>query len=154
TQVLTTSDDGSAKVWEATTGALRLSLEHSGVVRFAQWSPDTRRIVTTDSDGGVRVWDATSGKLENLFPGHVDDVWTVAFDPRGDRLATAGSDGSAKIWNARWALHLRSFDVPLALNRTLRGRGDTFGAISDDGALVMTVGGEQAEVHLWELSTG
>jgi WD40 repeat protein/serine/threonine protein kinase len=153
-QVLTTSEDGSARVWDAASGAVRLSLEHPGIVRFAQWSPDARWIVTTDSDGGVRSWDAATGRLETSFPGHVDEVWAVAFDARGDRFATAGSDGTAKIWNARWSRQLRSFQVPLPVNRILRGRGDTFGAISGDGALVMTVGGGQADVHLWDLATG
>jgi WD40 repeat protein len=154
TQVLTTSEDGSAKLWDAATGAVRLSLEHAGMVRLARWSPDARSIVTADSDGGVRSWDATTGRLEHAFPGHVDEVWAVAFDPRGERLATASSDGTARLWKARWSRSVRSFRVPLDVNRMLQGRGDTFAAIRGDGALVATLGGGQAEVHLWDPRTG
>ncbi|MGH2897509.1 MAG: WD40 repeat domain-containing protein, partial [Solirubrobacteraceae bacterium] len=97
TQVMTTSE-GNATLWDAATGSVLLSLEQLGAVRFALWSPDARTIVTAGSAGGVRSWDATTGRLEHAFPGHVDEVWAVAFDPRGERLATASSDGTAKLW--------------------------------------------------------
>jgi WD40 repeat protein len=74
------------------------------------------------------------GRLEHAFPGHVDAVWAVAFDAHGERLASASSDGMAKLWSARWSRSVRSFSVPLDVNRVLEGRGDTFAAIHGDGS--------------------
>ena len=152
-QVLTAGDDGAAKLWDPATGSVRLSLEHRAQVRDAQWSPDGHRIVTADSEGGVRIWNATDGRFETMLAGHVDKAMMISFDGR-DRIATASLDGTAMIWDARWTRHLRAFDIPLDRDRAQLFRGDTLGAFSPDGSLVMTVGGSHPEIRLWESVTG
>ncbi|MBX2875728.1 MAG: hypothetical protein KTR30_26655 [Saprospiraceae bacterium] len=40
-------------------------------------------------------------KKPNLvtLPGHVTDVWSVAFDPDGLVLRNSGGDGTVKLWD-------------------------------------------------------
>src|SRR5436305_1984388 len=56
------SDDGTARVWDATTGAEVVTLGgHTGSVAAAAFSPDGKRVVTASWDRTARVWDATTG---------------------------------------------------------------------------------------------
>jgi WD40 repeat protein len=59
-RVVTSSQDHTARVWDARTGAELLTLKgHTNIVTSASFSADGSRIVTASSDGTVRVWDAT-----------------------------------------------------------------------------------------------
>ncbi len=56
----TASVDGSAKVWDATTGQLLRTLDHPGPVRTVVFSTDGTSIATMDWGGIIRIWDACS----------------------------------------------------------------------------------------------
>ena len=66
-RIVTASWDNTARVWDAATGQVLLTLRHrwwifTSSVSSASYSPDGRRIVTASGDGTTRVWDATSGQ--------------------------------------------------------------------------------------------
>jgi WD40 repeat protein len=62
--IVTTSADGTARVWDVQTG--------KEIIKSVQFSPDGRRIVTGTQDGPVRVWDAQTGqelsRLQRVTP--------------------------------------------------------------------------------------
>ena len=63
-RVVTGSDDKTARVWSATTGAMEVELRgHSGRVFSACFSADGRRVVTGSGDKTARVWSATTGAM-------------------------------------------------------------------------------------------
>ena len=64
TRLVTTSEDCTARLWDALTGDLLAPpLKQSGSVRFAAFSPDSRSyVITASTDGSARVWDAGSGE--------------------------------------------------------------------------------------------
>jgi WD40 repeat protein len=97
----TTSQDKTAKVWDAKTGQLLLTLightdEAAGIV----YSPDGKRIATTSDDHTAKIWDATTGQLLLTLTGHTDAVGPIAFSPDGTRLVTTSLDKTAKVWDA------------------------------------------------------
>ena len=56
-RVVTASDDKTARVWDAATGApLGPPLRHDGWVSSAVFSPDGARVVTASEDRTARVW--------------------------------------------------------------------------------------------------
>ena len=57
-RVATASDDGSARVFDAATGAELARLEHGDVVRAVAFAPDGTRVATASQDGSARVFDA------------------------------------------------------------------------------------------------
>jgi WD40 repeat protein len=110
--VVTASDDGTAKIWNAETGMrLRVIDDHTGWVYLAAFSPDSASLVTANEDGTARVYDVASGKLLTLLIGHTPHVHYAAFSPDGQRLATASDDGTAKIWDVASGKLLISIDM-------------------------------------------
>jgi WD40 repeat protein len=94
-------DDGSVRVWDATTGdELHRLTGHTGLVRAVAFAPAGDRLASAGDDGSVRVWDTTTGDELHRLTGHARWVSAVAFAPAGDRLASASTDGSVRVWDA------------------------------------------------------
>jgi hypothetical protein len=93
-RLLTTGYDRTARVWDAATGRVLLTLTgHTDWVSGGGWSPDGARLLTTGGDGTARIWDATTGgpvgwQLEQLPHGELA-VWSA---PRRDLVGA--SDGA------------------------------------------------------------
>src|SRR5450631_2428653 len=83
-QVVTASDDKTARVWDAESGrALAILTGHLDLVTTAAFSPDGKQVVAASSDNTARVWDAESGRALAILTGHLDLVTTAAFSPDG-----------------------------------------------------------------------
>ena len=83
-RLLTASEDGTARLWDAQTGApLKVLSGHRRPLRFAAFSPDGRRVVTTSLDRTARVWNAETGEAVAILEGHGDTVSRAAFSPDG-----------------------------------------------------------------------
>jgi WD40 repeat protein len=79
-RVVTASSDGTARLWNATTGAqLAVFSGHSDFVWSAVFSPDGRRVATASSDDTARLWDAATGAQLAVLSGHTDFVWSAAW---------------------------------------------------------------------------
>ena len=63
--IVTASNDGTARLWDAAKGAPIDVLKHSEkAVSYAAISPDGRRIVTTSRDGSARLWRSFASTRE------------------------------------------------------------------------------------------
>jgi len=101
TRVLTWSEDGSARVWEADGGKpVSEPMKHAGPVRGATFDKDGTRVLTWSEDGSARVWEAGSGKPMSEPMTHAKGVLGATFDRGGARVLTWGADGSARVWEA------------------------------------------------------
>jgi WD40 repeat protein len=56
-QIVTASEDKTARVWDIGSGKLLTTLRHDEPVNAAQFRPDGRQIVTASHDQTVRVWE-------------------------------------------------------------------------------------------------
>ncbi len=100
--IVTASDDNTARIWDARTAVqLKVLSGHHGRVNDAAYSPDGRYIVTAGSDKTARVWDARTGAQLKVLSGHDGRVESAAFSPDGSRVVTASWDKTARIWDAR-----------------------------------------------------
>ena len=126
-RVVTTSTDGTARLWTVEGKALATLSGHEGPVYSATFSPDGQRLVTTSADATARVWSLAGEPLATLS-GHGRTVWTASFSPDGQRVLTASAEGTVRVWSAQ--------GEPLL---TLEGQGSLSSAeLSPDGQWVVT----------------
>jgi WD40 repeat protein len=108
--VATSSDDHSAKIWNAKTGQYLLSLNGSGTdVQWTAFSPTANIAATASLDGFARIWNLRDSSVIQLLRGHSAGVNSIVFSPDGARVATASEDGTAKIWDVatgKWLITL------------------------------------------------
>ena len=146
TRVVTASEDRSARLWDAKSGAQLIELTgHTDVVRDAAFSPDGERILTGSNDHTARIWDARSGATIREFKGHIDWIRSVAFSPDGGRILTGSQDHTARVWDAATGIQLFALvghDLPV-----------TGVAFSPDGRRIATAA-EDNTVRLWDAESG
>jgi WD40 repeat protein len=93
--------NGSIRLWEAATGAERLTINGAGEGAVV-FSPDGRTLAVASprySDGAIHLWDALTGKERRLIRGHDGEVYAVTFSPDGKTLASASQDTTVLIWD-------------------------------------------------------
>ena len=141
--ILTGSDDGTARIWDATTGDNTLTLTHTDPVNAVAWSPDGCHILTASWDGTARIWDATTGD-NTLILTHTDPVNAVAWSPDGHHILTGSYDGAACIWDATTGDNT----LTLTTNSVIEAV-----AWSPDGCHILTASGDRTAC-IWDATTG
>jgi WD40 repeat protein len=150
TQVATASADGTAKIWDATTGKELLTMKGSGIVWHAMFSPDGKLLATAGEDRIVHIWDATTGRKLQDLAGHTADVFHIEFSSDGSRMATVSPDGTAKVWDAFTGKELLTLDqgsdaVPYWV---------AFHPNGSRIAVANTRGSNEGWVSVWDVMTG
>ena len=145
-QAVTSSADGTVRVWDITAGqAWRILRGRPLSALSVSFSPDGTSIATAGEDGTATIWDINSSTTTLTFTGHTTSVQAIAYSPDGKMIATASKDGTAKLWSANSG----------ALINTLAGHTDwvTGVAFSRDGARIVTAS-KDATARVWDAKTG
>jgi WD40 repeat protein len=101
-RMLTTSEDGMVRVWEAATGTrIRDLVGHASRVWCAADSPDGKRIATGGSDHNVRIWNAETFDQVGRLSGHEDYVYSLVWRADSQQLITGSGDGTVRIWDTQ-----------------------------------------------------
>src|SRR5690606_21124154 len=99
--VISASEDGDARVWDAGSGRLRTRWTgHSAAVLSLSPSPVDSRIVTGDRSGVAQVWNAATGEAVAELRGHRGPIWALAWSDDGTQIATGGADGVVQVWSS------------------------------------------------------
>ena len=148
-QLLETSTDGFARVWdlESATLVTRFRIGVSGAFNegSAAFSPDGSQILT-GTLAAARLWRADTGHRLVSLTDNGGEVNSVAFSPDGNLAITGGADTNARLW-----------DVVSGkpAGPVLTGHRAVINAVafSRDGKLAMT-GSDDSTVRLWNAVTG
>jgi WD40 repeat protein len=145
-QVITASDDGTARVWDASTNReLRTFRPKDGLVLSAQFSPDASRILTATSRGDIQIWNASTGKQTRSIHAANALIDSARYSPDGSLIVTASDDGRAVVWKAATGRRVAGF----ALHRY-----PVYDAsFSPDGRLVVSAGAD-GNTRIWKAKTG
>ncbi len=143
--VITTSDDETAKLWDATTGAKIAVLKgHTGIVISSAFSPDTKYVVTTSTDKTAKLWDVATGKLRSTTKGNKDITWRAAFSPDGRYFAFTTNNEAKIIETATGKLLWE-----------LQGHSGILSTITFNGTSTYAVtGSEDKTAKVWDIATG
>jgi WD40 repeat protein len=136
------SADRTARIWDATTGALLLTFPFSAGVadtRNVSWSPDGDWF-TFDGERGIREIPRESLKLT----GHTDTLADGAWSPDGNLIATTSWDHTARIWDAITGHELLILEHPDRV---------WYLDWSPDGSRIVTACAD-GTVRIWDVSNG
>ena len=144
TQIISTSLDGKALIWDPDTGQAILNLFSEGDtpwVAGAEWSHDGSRIAVFDGEKVGHIFDAQSGE-ELVQLCCQDSAWEISWSPSDERILSAGGDGTVKVWDVDTGVELIVYNVG----------GFTSGAFSPDGtkALIATTDGTTRVYPTWQ----
>jgi WD40 repeat protein len=141
--ILTTGQDGTVRVWKASTGQEVARFEHGAALSAAAFSFIGQRVVTVGGGGMVRVWEIDTGQEVTRFE-HGAAVSAAAFSSQGRWVVTVGEDGTAQVWEvdageevARMAYE----GVVSAIAFSIRGQW-------------LAIASEDGTVQVWEMTTG
>jgi eukaryotic-like serine/threonine-protein kinase len=144
--ILTASDDGTARVWDALTGSPWTDpLPHAGPVLCAHFSLSGARVVTASKDQTARVWDAKTGYPLTAPLKHSAVVHSAQFSPEGERVVTASADQTAVVWHVKTG-------APLIL--PLKHRDAVVSACFDPKGMRIVTASSDGSARVWDAQTG
>ena len=143
-RVLTSSWDGTARLWDKDGNGFLTLARHEGVIWDASPSPDGLRVVTGGDDHAVRVWDTRTGAESVSLAGHGDRVNSVQWSADGARIVSASDDATTRVWSV-----VRGGELARHVSRTRVSQA----VFSPDGARVVSIpmGGDP---EVWDPGTG
>ena len=145
THILTGSQDGTARIWDTTTGDNTLTVTTNSGIEAVAWSPDATHILTGSQDGTARIWDTTTGD-NTLTLTNAHTVTAVAWSPDGTHILTGTRDGAACIWDATTGNN--TLTLTLIPTSTIEAM-----ACSPDSTHIFTASAD-GTAHVWDATTG
>ena len=143
TRIVTSGQDGKARVSEAATGKLLWELDHQGEVHTATFSPTGNLILTASTDKTATLWNAHTGTRARVLA-HQDTVRSAHFSPDGTRIITSSDDHSARVWDAA---------TGEALLRLSHNDAVTWASFSKNGGILATASKDRS-ARLWNGLSG
>ena len=163
-QVASASWDGTARLWNATTGQLSAKLPHRehGTVTSAVYSRDGRRLATGEAAQGATLWDVNSYHPVVRAPTAAPNSKTFAraiINAAGTQLATINAlDGTVQLWDAATGREtVRLWDAATGretarLGENVKGSLDLALAFHPDDTM-LAYPGPDGTVQLWDSVT-
>jgi WD40 repeat protein len=111
-QVVTTSRDHTARIWDTESGnPIEVLRGHSETVYDVAFDPSGDHLATASEDQTVRIWNIGEWRKRTLI-GHSNKVIGAAYSFDGLRIATTSEDGTIRIWDAQSGRQLKEWLYP------------------------------------------
>ena len=119
--IVTGSQDGTARLWDAATQREIRSFNHGALVQGVAWTPDGQSIATAGLDGTVRLWGRDSGRQIRVLTAAREEMTSVAVSPDG-KLIAAGNGDAAQLWDLATGRRIHRITLPPRVNAVLFSR--------------------------------
>jgi len=150
-RAVTGSTDHTLRLWSVADGSeiAHMIGPQQNVYALAV-APDGR-IASGDDSGKIWLWDGNTGAFIEILAQQESDISSLSFSPDGKFLLSgAGGLGSSNI--KCFVFEVSSGDIHLEYDKHDNIVLAT--AISPDGRWAATGGGDNKEIHIWDLKTG
>lgn len=98
--MVTSSEDGTVKVWETRSGTIQRSYSHGSAANDVVIHPNQGEIISCDRGGSVRVWDLAENNCSHqLIPEEDVSVSSVTVASDGSLLCAANNAGNVFVWS-------------------------------------------------------
>ncbi len=97
-RIISASNDGTVRVWDAETGENLLKLSGQGAISTAIFSQNGQYIYSGGDDYLIWIWDSQTGAELDILEGHQDRITALALTPDGKKMISISSDGSLIVW--------------------------------------------------------
>ncbi|KAH8156729.1 hypothetical protein CIB48_g11515 [Xylaria polymorpha] len=98
--MVTSSEDGTVKVWETRSGTIQRSYNHGFAANDVVIHPNQGEIISCDRGGSVRVWDLAENNCSHqLIPEEDVSVSSVTVASDGSLLCAANNAGNVFVWS-------------------------------------------------------
>jgi len=115
-------------------------------LRYAEFSPDSKRFVLSFDDGTAQIRETVAGATIATLNEHSNAIWTARFSSDGRWVVTASSDGTARIWSSTTGRPSGGpFEGPQTYFASAR--------FSPDGTQIVTTYSD-GSARLWEARSG
>lgn len=99
TQLVSSSEDTTIKIWDYETGEFERTLKgHTSSVQHVEFNKAGDLLVSCSSDLTIKIWDMNSFECTKTLHGHDHNVSCAIFSPSGDKIFSCSRDKSIKIW--------------------------------------------------------
>lgn len=147
-RLLSTSLDGTVKVWNVEPGKCILSqsmrtFTPSGS-NFIAFAPDEKSVASAGSNGTIQIWNMASGACILTLAEHSAEISSICFTPDGEKLISTSFDTTIKIWDMKSRASIR----------TLRGHKAeiTTAILTSNGKSLISGGGDGA-IKIWDVES-
>lgn len=144
-RLLSASYDGSALVWDATSGTrVDALMGHTDGILAAQFDADGRRVVTTSEDGTTRLWEPLAD-LTVMSAGEPQGFMHAArYSADGRYVVGAEHVGRVHVWDASTGERLQELDAS----------EDRLTAAAFDGGGTRVLVTSDRDVSMWDWRAG
>jgi WD40 repeat protein len=151
-QLLTASDDGHLRIFDAGRAALIADFKCPDKVVSASFSPSGDLLAGLSSQGSVSLYDPVKGKLVRTLNGG-EAGFNLAFSKDGKRLVAATGD-FAFVWDVSTGQQLLKATHALSAETLTPQQWIYNAAISSDGRLLAYAARGDDVAHIWSVETG
>ncbi|KMU73419.1 WD repeat-containing protein pop3 [Coccidioides immitis RMSCC 3703] len=97
--MVTSSEDGTVKVWETRSGSLQRNYNHKSPVNDVVIHPNQGELISCDYSGTIRVWDLGENRCSHqLIPEEDVSVASVSVASDGSLLCAGNNKGNVYLW--------------------------------------------------------
>ncbi|KAI9829282.1 MAG: TOR complex subunit lst8 [Phylliscum demangeonii] len=97
--MVTSSEDGTVKIWDVRTGGVQRNYHHGFPVNDVVIHPNQGELISCDRGGNVRVWDLAQNKCtHHLMPEEDISVASVTIATDGSMLCAGNNKGNIFAW--------------------------------------------------------